>query len=53
MANKKKEIKKDVRVQVCLTEEQKQILQCICEKNGIGMSTQLTLLINDFIKNNQ
>lgn len=53
MANRKKEIKKDVRVQVCLTEEQKNELQSICEKRGIGMSTQLTLLINDFITNSK
>ena len=51
MANLK-EVKKEVRIQVCITTELKEQFQLLCEKKGIGMSTQLTLLINDFIKNN-
>jgi antitoxin component of RelBE/YafQ-DinJ toxin-antitoxin module len=51
MANVK-EIKKEVRIQVCITNELKNKFQELCEKKGLGMSTQITLLINDFIKNN-
>ena len=48
---KKKEIKKDVKVQVCLTEEVKNKLQQICDEKGIGLSPQINMLINQFIKN--
>jgi antitoxin component of RelBE/YafQ-DinJ toxin-antitoxin module len=49
---KMKKVKKDVKVQVCLTEDVKNKLQQICDDKGIGLSPQINMLINDFIKNN-
>jgi antitoxin component of RelBE/YafQ-DinJ toxin-antitoxin module len=47
-----KKVKKDVKVQVCLTEDVKNKLQQICDDKGISLSPQINMLINEFIKNN-
>jgi antitoxin component of RelBE/YafQ-DinJ toxin-antitoxin module len=47
-----KKIKKETKLLICLTQTMKNEFQELCEKKGLGMSTQITLLINDFIKNN-